>query len=122
MRTSSRILALGAAVALTAALSVTVGCCRQGVRQAQPTDSTGAATGDPMTFFYDCEGQRFTVRIHADTASVMVPDKTLVLLQVPSASGAKYTDGTTTFWSKGEEATLTLAGQTHKGCKRHSAW
>jgi len=40
-----------------------------------------------------------------------------VTLQIaPSASGARYTDGTTTFWSKGGEATLERLGQAPRTC------
>jgi putative lipoprotein len=100
------------------ALVAVSGCGRPAAQQARPTDESGPPAGGAVTLFYDCDGRNFTVRVHADTASVMVPDKTFVLLRVPAASGAKYSDGATTFWNKGDEATLTVAGRTYSGCRR----
>jgi len=100
---------------LLIALAAAAGCARQA---AERGDKPRPTAGGPVTLFYDCDGRRFTVRVHADTASVMVPDRTFVLLREPAASGEKYSDGSTTFWSKGDEATLTLAGRTYTGCRR----
>jgi membrane-bound inhibitor of C-type lysozyme len=36
---------------------------------------------------------------------------------VPAASGAKYEGGSTTYWSKGDSALLTLDGVEHTGCR-----
>ncbi len=46
------------------------------------------------------------------TATVTLPDGTLELPQVESASGAKYSDGTTTFWTKGDEAFVQVNDET----------
>ena len=45
-------------------------------------------------------------RIEGENAWLFLPTGTVNLPHVPSGSGAKYTDGEITFWSKGEEATL----------------
>lgn len=37
-------------------------------------------------------------------------DKSFRLSQLPGASGVKYSDGTTTFWTKGDEAFLMVDG------------
>jgi membrane-bound inhibitor of C-type lysozyme len=67
----------------------------------------------PNHVTYRCEkGQSLQVTfliqsdIHPDgVATVIFPDgKTLTLPQVISASGARYSDGKTTFWTKGEGA------------------
>ena len=39
-----------------------------------------------------------------ESVTVTLPDGTVALPQVPSGSGAKYSDDTTTFWNKGDEA------------------
>jgi putative lipoprotein len=36
---------------------------------------------------------------------------------VISGSGARYTDGVTTFWSKGDTALFEMNGVSYKGCK-----
>jgi heat shock protein HslJ len=56
------------------------------------------------TLFLTIDGQRYTLR------------------PVPAASGAKYVgDGGTEFWSKGDRASLTLAGQAQPECERITA-
>ncbi len=47
----------------------------------------------------------------ADTVTVTLPDGTLTLPHVESGSGARYSDGTTTFWNKGDEALVEVDGQ-----------
>jgi membrane-bound inhibitor of C-type lysozyme len=48
----------------------------------------------------------------ADTATVTLPDGTVTLPRAESASGARYSDGTTTFWNKGDEAFVEVNGET----------
>lgn len=48
----------------------------------------------------------------AGTVTVTLPDGTVALPQVESASGARYGDGTTTFWNKGNEALVEVNGET----------
>ena len=43
---------------------------------------------------------------------LFLPDTTLTLPHVRSGSGAKYGEGTTTFWSRGEEAFLERGSET----------
>ena len=44
--------------------------------------------------------------------SVSLPDQEALLLpSVPAASGAKYSDGTTTFWEQGGEAMVEVDGE-----------
>ena len=40
-----------------------------------------------------------------------------LLAQVRSASGAKYSDGETTFWTKGDEAIVNLVDENLQRCK-----
>jgi membrane-bound inhibitor of C-type lysozyme/heat shock protein HslJ len=46
------------------------------------------------------------------TATVTLPEGTLDLPQVEAASGARYSDGTTTFWTKGDEAFVMVDDET----------
>lgn len=58
-----------------------------------------------QTFFYECSGTRnIPVTVNDDGAWLVLPEKTIYLPLVRSGSGAKYSDGTNIFWSKGEEA------------------
>jgi len=71
----------------------------------------------PSVTVFDCEdGQSVTVRFEHHTAVLTLAEKTLRLEQVPAASGARYSDGATTFWTQGDEAVLDLAGETEKTC------
>jgi len=46
------------------------------------------------------------------TATVTLPDGTQTLPQVEAASGAKYSDGTTTFWTQGDDAFVQVNDET----------
>ena len=48
----------------------------------------------------------------AHTVTVTLPDGTVTLPQTPSGSGARYSDETTTFWNKGDEAMVEVNGET----------
>lgn len=42
----------------------------------------------------------------------------LILDRVPAGSGAKYSNGETTFWSKGDQALIMRGGETlHRDCR-----
>jgi heat shock protein HslJ len=74
----------------------------------------------PRTIGYLCPDQSgFQVSIPADGASVRIDGLApgpVTLPIAPSGSGARYTDGTTTFWSKGAEAMLERPGQAARTC------
>ena len=71
----------------------------------------------PTTFVYECQsGYSFIVNIEGRMAWIFLPDQTVGLPKVTSASGTKYTDGRSTFWSKGNKATLERAGVVYKDC------
>lgn len=58
------------------------------------------------TWFLECgdEGPSFVVRIESDTARLYLREGEVVLKQVPSPSGARYTDGKTVLWAQGDAA------------------
>ena len=79
-----------------------------------------AAAAVPTTarvFAYDCAGFSFRVEVARERAILFQPGRNLTLARVPAASGAKYSDGSATFWSKGGEASLALDGVEHVGCR-----
>lgn len=79
----------------------------------RPSDSETASP----EFTFECgDGQTVTVRYENRTAAVTLGGRTLRLVQVPAASGAKYSDGAATFWTKGREATLDLPGEAERSC------
>jgi putative lipoprotein len=75
---------------------------------------------------FDCaDGQAITVRLENRSATLMLGENTLRLDQVPAASGAKYSNGSATFWTQGREAILVLPGQAETTCtlqKEKSVW
>ncbi|MFP4482761.1 MAG: MliC family protein [Thermovirgaceae bacterium] len=63
-----------------------------------------------MRFTYDFYGLTFDVEFVEDAAILYFPDGPLELPRAISGSGARYTDGETTFWIKGDDARLEFTG------------
>ncbi len=82
------------------------------------------AGGDPVpgpTTYWQCGDQRINARFDTAAGNVAldVDGEALILPQAVSASGARYADAAgNTFWSKGTEATLTLAGKAATPCRQ----
>lgn len=78
---------------------------------------------EPMrtTYFYRCQGLDIIVRVRGGEIGVIFPDTTYVLSQVPSASGARFSEGDVVFWTKGDEALLELNGVTYRECRSDPA-
>ena len=108
------------------------GRVRFGTPAAQPVLTAGApatveivvvsasehAGAGPRVFAYACAGFAFRVEVTQQRALLFAPAHApFPLPAVPAASGAKYSDGSTTYWSKGAEASLTLDGVEHEGCR-----
>jgi membrane-bound inhibitor of C-type lysozyme len=68
--------------------------------------AVAAPNDDGATLYIECgdEGPSFVVRLQGEEARVYLPDGERILKRVPSASGARYTDGKTVLWSKGDAA------------------
>lgn len=81
-----------------------------GIEQAPVQPTIDTETGDASALIkvtYQCAADTTVVAVfdnENDTVSVTLPDETLDLPHVQSGSGAKYSDGSTTFWTKGDEA------------------
>ena len=67
---------------------------------------------------YECSEYEFIARLGPGEMAVWLEDRYLVLSRVRSASGVKYQEGDTVFWSKGEDALLELDGQRHSDCQQ----
>lgn len=76
-----------------------------------PTPSvTGAAE---IRASYRCgNGARLEAVFKDNKVVLTLPDKTLTLPQSESGSGARYSDGITTFWIKGQEGFVEVDGET----------
>lgn len=66
---------------------------------------------------YKCDDLEFIVRFGTDKVQLLLAGRTLILPHVMSGSGARYSDGSNTFWSKGNEALFEMNGVSYKGCK-----
>ena len=78
--------------------------------------------GTRSTFVYECgDDYVFVVRIEGKAAWLFLPGQTIKLPHVLSGSGAKYSNGSVTFWSKGEEAQLEVEGEERWTCRNNRA-
>jgi membrane-bound inhibitor of C-type lysozyme len=60
---------------------------------------------------FTCDDLVVSAAFEPSRAVLSLPGRTITLPQAISASGARYSDGTTTFWNKGREATFELDGR-----------
>ena len=108
-----------ATVVLITALAATIGCAAPQEEVAPEAPATEADAPEPPTEAsslsdvgaWDCEdGTRVVTENLASGAIVaFLPEETVELPQVVSASGAKYSDGELTLWTKGDELSLDSA-------------
>ena len=89
------------------------------IEQPIPSTQTSAST-NAKTYVYQCnKSYQFVARLENNNVWLFLPGQIHALPRVTSASGAKYTNGTITFWSKGEEALLQTPSQTYRNCKNN---
>ena len=74
------------------------------------------------TFVFDCDGDlSFTVRTGPGEVALWAPESLggayRVLSITPAASGARYQEGDTVYWNRGDFATFELAGQRYSDCR-----
>lgn len=110
---------------LTTACLLGLAACQSPIT-APPTSTPRPATqilSDPAAatpIQWQCGDQRVGARVDnmARNVSLEIDGKTLSLAQSPAASGARYADAAgNAFWSKEDEATLTLAGRAAVDCR-----
>jgi putative lipoprotein len=68
------------------------------------------------TLVYDCSGYEFVARLGPGEMALWLPEGYVVLPQVRSASGTLYEEGDISFWSKGDDAMLTVVDQMYQNC------
>jgi len=87
--------------------------------------STSSSPGDKaleLTYVYNCENDyNFVARIQGEKVWLFLPNQTIWLPSVPSASGAKFNDKSNTYWSKGQEALLEVDKKIYQHCKNNPA-
>jgi membrane-bound inhibitor of C-type lysozyme/uncharacterized membrane protein len=77
----------------------------------------------PIVARFDCDTLALTATFHEDDVVIEVPEqRALTLPHVVSASGARYSNGTDTFWNKGREATFERHGRTETCRERREPW
>lgn len=85
-----------------------------------PAASNDASDAGPavstQAVFYRCDDLGFIVRPADGLVTLSFEDRTVVLQQVPAASGTRYEGGTTLFWGRGDEAMLEIDGHRYTGC------
>ena len=81
-----------------------------------------AAQADTTVVSYKCDGGKsLKVEYMQNAAQLHMGTKTLVLPHVPSASGEKFSDGKTTFWSKGNSAFMEVDNtMSYTNCMAHT--
>jgi putative lipoprotein len=70
-------------------------------------------------YSYGCADEyRFVAQIPegGDFVRLLLPDTTVTLPHVVSASGARFSDGMFTYWSNDDEALLDMPGRSFTGC------
>lgn len=98
---------------LLAAILLTAGCAQE---QRLPISDAGG------TYVYACANDyHFTVLVRDDSVEVDLGHLTVTLPNVPAASGARFSDGRFTFWSKGEDAVLETPGGSFDDCQGEQA-
>jgi len=107
---------------LSLGLLITLGGC--GSPEQQNSLSHNPVSGDTKegarTFYYQCPGNySFVARLEGERIWLFLPGQTVQLPHVASGSGARYGDGTTLFWSKGEEALLDIGAKHYHGCRNN---
>jgi membrane-bound inhibitor of C-type lysozyme len=85
------------------------------------TDCVGRETASAeqtITALYQCSDNRsFTARYLPESAELVLDGHSLTLPQIRAASGARYSDGETTLFIKGNEAYIEVNGETvYEGC------
>ena len=88
---------------------------------AVPAAGTGD-TGEIQTFVFECtHAFSFVARVEAENVWLFLPGDSIDLSQLESTAGARYSNGTTTFWHRGDEAGIETAEGTHTGCRNNRA-
>jgi membrane-bound inhibitor of C-type lysozyme len=115
-------LSLRNGVVLVGLVSLTLVGCNTATPEAETpppetpdTEETSAMDATASVATFQCpDGETIEADFtNAEAAVVTLPDQEpLTLPRVEAASGAQYSDGTTTFWNKGDQAMVEVDGET----------
>ncbi len=88
----------------------------------QPGRRTNGIPPQATTYVYECgDSYTFVARMEGQTAWLFLPSGTVRLPQASSGSGAKYSEGQVTLWSKGEQAMLEVGEGVRRSCTNNRA-
>jgi len=114
------------AVVLATAAFLLVGCGSSASppKETPPQQQAPAPSSKPpIVARFDCDTLALTATFHDDRVVIEVPEqRPLTLPHAESASGARYSDGTDTFWNKGREATFERHSHTEMCRERREPW
>ena len=88
------------------------------------TTTAGNRAGVPESFYYECGDEyRFVAQTldSGERVRLLLPDTTVTLSHVVSASDAKYGDESWTYWRKGDEAQLETPEGSRPACGLESS-
>ncbi len=84
---------------------------------ATPAADPGPTRFTGRTLVYECDKGEFIARTGPGEMALWLDDRYVVLSQVRSGSGAKYQEGDTLFWSKGDTAILDDGDTHYRNCQ-----
>jgi len=83
-----------------------------------PNPTASDTTPPPNTVVgFKCTNFAFLAKFFPGKVEIALAGRTLSLPQVLSGSGARYSDGATTFWNKGDGALFEMNGTSYNDCK-----
>lgn len=85
--------------------------------RADQTRITSTSTGDARRLAYECDELLTLVIVDTKAAVINIKGENLELKEARSASGARYTNERAEFWSKGDDAFITIDGQSFTNCR-----
>src|SRR3546814_2721298 len=66
---------------------------------------------------FKCDDFAFIAKFSPGQVELATPGRNIILPHVISGSGARYSDGHTTLWNKGNDAMFEMSGVQYKNCK-----
>lgn len=101
-------------------LVVMLASCSTGRERAERNPDVNRLPGGEKakTFVYQCAGDfEFTAQAAGDSLWLFLPRRTVELRRTAAGSGTRYTDGDTTFWSKGGKGWFTGLEGEYEECQ-----
>lgn len=81
-----------------------------------PVATAGRPVQTPIVARFQCDAEIVTATFYGDRVTLDLPKRNVTLPHVVAASGARYSDGISTFWNKGSDAMLELDGRS-RSCR-----